>query len=593
MRRFLIALMIVVPFFIILTWGYHSHYSPSQGSTSQKLKGPFNHESGYSWVVHLPELKNWADTPPQEKRSTLIIYENGRALGPAHSTHDIISNLGRGRFSHWEENLYFSTSDNSDPNTNGRQYFIKNSAASFYIPAERTMVYTILAFVLAGGISGLFLMGILSQSHSINKWLFLWAVINCCIILFLYGNIVSPLSGLGELSYILLFLALLLAFSSLFLLRHEVIGKEGLLEGKKWAFNLATVWSLIGILVLLFEVFFRILPVYDTMGLNPGAKFFWPDVNFPLNNLGYRDRNFDVKRGPQTYRIMVVGDSFTEGAGCRRDETFSRVLERNLNQTMQSANCHGRVEVYNLGLCGANTVEEAKIILKEAPIIKPDLIVLAYYLNDPEVHPLDISTYNPPSWVSHVHKIFLEEVNSYAYYWFFTKFTLFRGQIPSMQDFYLAIHNPAYHGWQEASKAVSELSKFVKDNQYDFVGVIFPVFSREMYASDNFRHIHKQVYQMMQEKGLDVIDLLGFYEGINKNFAVFCFSNCDGHPNVLAHQVLGKFLAKSVWDRESFKHFRDTCSSPQHISRQTAAPFGFCQARHGNDYSPGVMQITP
>jgi hypothetical protein len=466
--------------------------------------------------------------------------------------------------------------------------------AAHEIPIVRALTYFILALVLSGGISGLFLMGMMSRNASINKWFFSWTVINCCIILFLNANIVSPLPWLGKSSYVVVFLGLLLAFSSLFLLHHEIIGKEEVLAGKKWAFNLATVWSLIGILALLFEVFFRIVPVYDTLALNPGVKFCWSDyVSFPLNNLGFRDKNFALEKGAHTYRVMVVGDSFAEGAGCRREDTFSRVLERHLNQYLEAAHCQGRVEVYNLGICGANTVEEIQRIFKEAPLLNPDLIIVAYFLNDPEVHPLDLTLYEPPPWATTVHKVVLEEFHSYAYYWFFTKFTLFKGQIPSMQDFYLAIHNPEYHGWKEASAAMSRLSKFVKDNHYDFVGVIFPVFSQEWYSIENFRHINKQVYQMMRDRGLDVIDLLGFYEGIDKNLSVFCFSSCDGHPNVLAHHLLGQFLAKSVGDRESFKRFRATCSSPQKISRQTATPFGLCQARHGNDYFPGVVQITP
>ena len=54
----------------------------------------------------------------------MILLEDGKPLGPAHSIHDGIRGLGCGRFSHWGPNLWFSTSDNSDPLTNGRRYSI-------------------------------------------------------------------------------------------------------------------------------------------------------------------------------------------------------------------------------------------------------------------------------------------------------------------------------------------------------------------------------------------------------------------------------------------------------------------------------------
>ena len=55
--------------------------------------------------------------------SNLILMESGKPLGPAHSAHADIRKDGKGRYSHWgARSLWFSTSDNSDPRTNGREY---------------------------------------------------------------------------------------------------------------------------------------------------------------------------------------------------------------------------------------------------------------------------------------------------------------------------------------------------------------------------------------------------------------------------------------------------------------------------------------
>jgi len=43
-------------------------------------------------------------------------------LGPAHTFHAEIVKNGSGRFSHYENDVVFSSSDNSDPNLNGRVY---------------------------------------------------------------------------------------------------------------------------------------------------------------------------------------------------------------------------------------------------------------------------------------------------------------------------------------------------------------------------------------------------------------------------------------------------------------------------------------
>jgi hypothetical protein len=67
-----------------------------------------------------------ADSVDNNERSDVDLYEDGKLLGPAHSVHGEIGKLGQGRFSHWRLNysiFLFSSSDNTDPRTNGRSYW--------------------------------------------------------------------------------------------------------------------------------------------------------------------------------------------------------------------------------------------------------------------------------------------------------------------------------------------------------------------------------------------------------------------------------------------------------------------------------------
>jgi hypothetical protein len=59
-----------------------------------------------------------------DARSPVTIYENGTPLGPGHSNFSDISQFGAGRFAHWRGlGIAFSSSDNSNPNDNGRSYW--------------------------------------------------------------------------------------------------------------------------------------------------------------------------------------------------------------------------------------------------------------------------------------------------------------------------------------------------------------------------------------------------------------------------------------------------------------------------------------
>jgi len=88
------------------------------------LKPPFLHDRAYCWRIKLPDEITWlADTRQRQIMCPLVLFENVAPLGPAHRLHADIAAVGAGQFSMWQNgSLYFSTSDNSDPNSNGRQY---------------------------------------------------------------------------------------------------------------------------------------------------------------------------------------------------------------------------------------------------------------------------------------------------------------------------------------------------------------------------------------------------------------------------------------------------------------------------------------
>jgi hypothetical protein len=86
------------------------------GPRAMLLRRPFSSEGLCATAPIPPELLA-AD-------ATLTIEEDGLPLGPAESLHDEIRQLGGGRFSIWGDRVYFSASDGSDCNRNGRNYLI-------------------------------------------------------------------------------------------------------------------------------------------------------------------------------------------------------------------------------------------------------------------------------------------------------------------------------------------------------------------------------------------------------------------------------------------------------------------------------------
>ncbi len=78
----------------------------------------FNHVANYTYESFLDKNDY---SPP----SASMLYENGIPLGPGNSNGPSISCFGKGRYQFRYDRLHFSTSDNTDPRTNGRHYEIE------------------------------------------------------------------------------------------------------------------------------------------------------------------------------------------------------------------------------------------------------------------------------------------------------------------------------------------------------------------------------------------------------------------------------------------------------------------------------------
>lgn len=89
-----------------------------------ELNKPFQHRNNYAWSIDLPQFKDYSDSVEYPKKSKLMLFENDIPVGFAHIPHSHIEQHGGGRYSHWNEQLIFSATDNSDPNINDKKYSI-------------------------------------------------------------------------------------------------------------------------------------------------------------------------------------------------------------------------------------------------------------------------------------------------------------------------------------------------------------------------------------------------------------------------------------------------------------------------------------
>lgn len=303
------------------------------------LPKPYLNETGHAYIGNLALHVQSDKTKPQA--SMVEVYEDGNQLGPSHTLHDTIRRDGRGSFSHWGEQLFFSTSDNSDPNVNGRQYTVRYWSQ---VPAS---IY----FLLIG--------------------------INYLIALFIFDRFIGLFKAKEKVNTLLRVGMSLLATGALlqvtfWVLTEDVLAREGESVRELYAYT------------------FQGTP----MNFSPGAAINYVEhhyLNYALNpavpygeakqfNSKYRIRRTEPIRPRQDvkWRALALGGSTTFGDLVRREEdTWVFQLERRVR-----GKCGDECDVINGGVGGYTVLENLIHYMTLLEDLAPDVVMLYEGIND-------------------------------------------------------------------------------------------------------------------------------------------------------------------------------------------------------------------
>jgi lysophospholipase L1-like esterase len=114
--------------------------------------------------------------------------------------------------------------------------------------------------------------------------------------------------------------------------------------------------------------------------LRPGSAVS-AEVEYRVNAEGLRGRETTVEKPAGVRRVAVLGDSIAFGYWVAEEDAFPRQLEAMLGAAGAAG---GPVEVLNFGVPGYNLDQEAEALRAKALAFSPDLVVVAFCLNDLE-----------------------------------------------------------------------------------------------------------------------------------------------------------------------------------------------------------------
>ncbi|HTW88395.1 MAG TPA: SGNH/GDSL hydrolase family protein [Candidatus Binataceae bacterium] len=117
--------------------------------------------------------------------------------------------------------------------------------------------------------------------------------------------------------------------------------------------------------------------------LRPGASGYYGREGgsyVRINRGGFRGPERPLAKPPGTFRVAMLGDSYTEAIQVPYEQTFSAVTERRLSSCPALAGRH--VEVLDFGVDGYGTTQELVTLRKQALAYSPDAVVLAIFLGN-------------------------------------------------------------------------------------------------------------------------------------------------------------------------------------------------------------------
>jgi len=230
----------------------------------------------------------------------------------------------------------------------------------------------------------------------------------------------------------------------------------------------------------------------------------WKAANVRLNSLGYRDKEPEPVP-PDTYRIAFIGDSYTFGQGIPEDARMSNIIERELKQRRD-------VQVINLGNAGNNTMHEVGVLKMAIPKLKPNFVLLQWFVNDVEVaeesHEAELAALPPPSLANELKMgmrnrsvlYFLAAETWHRY--------LERRGSGYAEDMRARVGDSSSPQARRAEQALVQFITLCKENGIPVGIVLVPYFTPIHGREYPFLYLHQRVLATCDKEAIPCLDLL-------------------------------------------------------------------------------------
>ena len=254
-------------------------------------------------------------------------------------------------------------------------------------------------------------------------------------------------------------------------------------------------------------------------------------IHIRTNALGMRDDELVPETEPGLVRIAVLGDSVTFGFKVKEArDTYCGVLESLLNEASHGKH---RYDVLDFGVGGYSSRDEAAVMHEKVLPLHPRLVIVGYFLNDPECAPMQQlhRFFAEPEWWQHFDLLRL--VARAKEQW--DRRRLGGG------DAYRYWHARDGHKWPCVVESFRSIAEDARGAGAKVLVAIFPTFMGvESFDDYPYTDLHRQVEEEARSHGFEVLDLLPAFRASELPASQLMADR--EHPNAAGHALAARAL---------------------------------------------------
>ena len=254
--------------------------------------------------------------------------------------------------------------------------------------------------------------------------------------------------------------------------------------------------------------------------LTPNAHIVRDGLSIKINSIGMRDHEPPLYEEISGKKVLVLGDSIAWGFGVPMDDAFPQLLESAL---AGEANARGEAHpvVYNSAVNGYSFRQQVATLYDIGFHLKPDLIVVAYVLNDPATEQDGGLSrfFRKELLLSRYVRVGRERMKELA----------LGASVP--EEFHQRIHFVHKDEVRDGLSSIRDVADTIGAQVIVLVCPLFKFRSNEPYP---WRNIDEDLKSFSTELGFEFVDVWPQFAGLDSTAVEFDYL----HPNSRGHRLI-------------------------------------------------------